>query len=568
LYVGDSLGVGTTPGLAKLLGASASVQGDSKVSRPSPVGLTILRQLYTPADDVVIFDLGTNDDAAQPRQLAADLAAARQATGTSCLIVATLNRPPFNGVPVDGLNSAVEQFAAVTPNVQLVDWHAEAQADPGLLVADQVHPTPDGYALRAQLFAEAVTECAATSSAPAPRPQRARKRARAKPKRRIKVPGIESSGISFSEPLRVNGKAAQLLLPNTQPPYPAVVTVGARDAEAEALASAGVAALEFTTPATDADIRAAVALLRGRKEVERDRVALWGVGTAAEAMARAAAAGGIRALVAIAPVTLPAVEVRDWRIRRELGTSSSPVTKWLRMRARSDSALRQDPAAEWERVTQPLLATWITGDAVPNRESAKALADSLARSRNQDRTFTTAADRAAAVTAAVRWLKRKLIGDAKAAVATPLPPRSKGVQPVEITSASALYGPPVQIAWLALPAIALIAFALRSRRDAIAAASAPDAALPPGDAMARAFTAAICVAAVACAASIAGGIAAVLDSDGSGVAKVAGLPWPFALAFVFAAMLAIDTAVLAWRRALVPAAAGFVWLTLALFWLL
>ena len=101
------------PALARELGGSANVHGDSRIGRPSPEGLRVLRQTVSPSDEIVVFDLGTNDDPAQPGRLAADLAAARRATGDRCLVVATLNRPPLNGVPVDGLNSAVLAFAGV-----------------------------------------------------------------------------------------------------------------------------------------------------------------------------------------------------------------------------------------------------------------------------------------------------------------------------------------------------------------------------------------------------------------------------------------------------------------------
>ena len=124
----------------------------------------MLGSLIAPEHDVVVFDLGTNDDPAAPEALAADLAAAREIAGDRCLVVATLNRPPLNGVPVDGLNRAVTSFAARTPNVSLVDWHAAAAADPGLLI-DGVHSDADGYALRAGLFADAIASCSSFGGA-------------------------------------------------------------------------------------------------------------------------------------------------------------------------------------------------------------------------------------------------------------------------------------------------------------------------------------------------------------------------------------------------------------------
>jgi hypothetical protein len=157
-YVGDSLGVGTVPYLRPLL-TGVTIDDDNEIGRPSSVGLPILKSKVAANPDVVVFDLGTNDDPANPDALAADLAAARQIAGPRCMVMATLNRPPLNGVPVDGLNRAVTSFAAADGNVALVDWHARAQADPSLLISDGVHPTPEGYALRAKLLAAAIRSC-------------------------------------------------------------------------------------------------------------------------------------------------------------------------------------------------------------------------------------------------------------------------------------------------------------------------------------------------------------------------------------------------------------------------
>ena len=293
LYVGDSLGVGTTPGLVRELGSTANVHGDSRIGRPSGEGLNVLRQSFSASDDIVIFDLGTNDDPAQPARLASDLAAARALTGDRCMIVATLNRPPLNGVPVDGLNSAVLAFADRAKDVQLIDWNAIVASEPNLLGPDHIHPTPDGYAIRAQLFAEAMTECG--SAAPAgppvattnpPKPTRPKARAQ----RPIKVPGIESSGISFTEPVSVRGAKGELLLPNSKPPYPAVVMLNGRGRQAEFFAAHGIAALTFPFRNSVADARAAVAKLQARRDIRRDGVGLWGYAAGADVAAAAAAA--------------------------------------------------------------------------------------------------------------------------------------------------------------------------------------------------------------------------------------------------------------------------------------
>lgn len=162
LYVGDSLGVGTVPHLRDALG-SQTVDAEVETGRPSSVGVEVLGGLIGPGYDTVVFDLGTNDDPAAPDALAAELTAARGLAGDRCMVVATLNRPPLNGVSVDGLNRAIERFAAANPQVALVDWHAAVARRPDLLF-DGVHAQPAGYELRAGLFAQAIDGCAAAGT--------------------------------------------------------------------------------------------------------------------------------------------------------------------------------------------------------------------------------------------------------------------------------------------------------------------------------------------------------------------------------------------------------------------
>lgn len=169
--VGDSLEVGTGPYLRREL-AGTPVSVDARIGRPSGEGLRVLARLLRPAQRVVVFDLGVNDDPAQPAVLASDLAAARRLAGDRCMVVATLQRPPLKGVSVDGLNRAVESFAARTAGVQLVDWQSAVKSDPGLVNPDGLHAKPGGYALRGRLMAEGVQACLAggAPSAPAPKP--------------------------------------------------------------------------------------------------------------------------------------------------------------------------------------------------------------------------------------------------------------------------------------------------------------------------------------------------------------------------------------------------------------
>ncbi len=167
LVVGDSLEVGTSPYLRGLLrGIPLTV--DAQTSRPSSTGVAILRSRLQSSDQVVVFDLGTNDDPAQPQVLAADLTAVRSIVGGRCVVVATLKRPPYNGVSIDGLNGAVRDFAVGSPPTQLVDWRAAALSTPGLLGPDGVHATATGYSTRAQLIAQGILGCFSGSASVPP----------------------------------------------------------------------------------------------------------------------------------------------------------------------------------------------------------------------------------------------------------------------------------------------------------------------------------------------------------------------------------------------------------------
>lgn len=177
LVVGDSLEEGTGPHLEREVDDLA-LTIDARRGRPSGEGVAVLRAGLRPEHEVVVFDLGTNDPPSDPGILAANLRAAQRLAGARCLVVASIQRPPLNGVTVDGLDAAVRDFAART-GAHLVDWRA-ATAQPGVLAPDGVHGTPEGYALRARLVAEAVRACLADLAAPPP-PPRARRRPRQPP---------------------------------------------------------------------------------------------------------------------------------------------------------------------------------------------------------------------------------------------------------------------------------------------------------------------------------------------------------------------------------------------------
>lgn len=162
LVVGDSLEVATSPYLeAYLPGVPLTV--DAVKSASSTAILGFLRRSYLPSHSVVVFDAGTNDDPAFPENLATNLAAAAELVGRRCLIVPTVQRPPFNGVGPGAINDTIRRFAASRPRTEVPDWAGAVRARPELLEPDGVHPTAAGAEERARLVAAAVSACLGSS---------------------------------------------------------------------------------------------------------------------------------------------------------------------------------------------------------------------------------------------------------------------------------------------------------------------------------------------------------------------------------------------------------------------
>ncbi|HEY2638193.1 MAG TPA: hypothetical protein VGI54_12425 [Solirubrobacteraceae bacterium] len=215
LVVGDSLAVGTAPYLKHEL-KGIPIRFDVKVGRPSPEGVRLLQRELRPDDDVVVFDLGTNDAPSVPAVLSADLARVKRIVGSRCIVVATVNRPPVGRITTSGLNAALRAFAAASDNVLLVPWHDEAQA-PGVLGPDHTHATAAGYAARGKVFAEAVNACLSTSApttiptVPVTAPPRNLESTTIKPAHHAAPPPPRRHGPSATERARIYGTMAALV---------------------------------------------------------------------------------------------------------------------------------------------------------------------------------------------------------------------------------------------------------------------------------------------------------------------------------------------------------------------
>jgi len=69
------------------------------------------------------------------------------------VIWATIVRPPYAGVPYTGLNTVLLRAAASNDSFHVFDWRSLARAHPAWFGSDGVHPSIQGYRVRAARLA-------------------------------------------------------------------------------------------------------------------------------------------------------------------------------------------------------------------------------------------------------------------------------------------------------------------------------------------------------------------------------------------------------------------------------
>lgn len=169
IVIGDSLAIGMASPLRGLLeGWNVSVDG--RTGRPLAEGMELLAETALPAGAegrraILAFSLFTNDG---PQNVDALEAAVRESVRRlgpkGCAIWATIARPPFMGTSYDAANARLARLAqdpALAGRLLVVPWKREYARRPSWQAGDGVHATPEGYAGRAQLYADAARACPA-----------------------------------------------------------------------------------------------------------------------------------------------------------------------------------------------------------------------------------------------------------------------------------------------------------------------------------------------------------------------------------------------------------------------
>ena len=156
--VGDSLGEGTKPYLPGAL-RGWKVSQSVSTSRFLDEGVSIVRNRGSlPA--VIVFALGTNNDAHQVSLFRDSVAAVLRIAGrTRCVVVPNIVRPPVGGASYSGFNRALDEIAERNRNLRVADWAKLISRNRGWLASDGSHVSATGYQARARLIAKQVERC-------------------------------------------------------------------------------------------------------------------------------------------------------------------------------------------------------------------------------------------------------------------------------------------------------------------------------------------------------------------------------------------------------------------------
>jgi lysophospholipase L1-like esterase len=155
---GDSLAVGTEPYLPGDL-HGFHVRQSASISRHAPEGVEILRHLAR-LPRMIVMSLGTNDDPGAVDTFRSAVRAAIHIAGRDrCVVWVNIVRPAVGGHSYAGYNRVLAEENRSHRTLRVVKWTHIVRAHSLPLSSDGVHPTADGYQVRARAIAREVRAC-------------------------------------------------------------------------------------------------------------------------------------------------------------------------------------------------------------------------------------------------------------------------------------------------------------------------------------------------------------------------------------------------------------------------
>jgi hypothetical protein len=159
LNYGDSLALGTAPYLPVLM-SDWQLRQVARVGRRSTEAPPFLRRLGSELPRVVLVSLGTNDYPGATDRFASTVREVVEIAGPSrCVVWASIVRPPQQGISYDGYNVVLAQARRQWSTFRVLPWARMAREHPEWLRRDGVHPSADGYRVRAEALAQLARTC-------------------------------------------------------------------------------------------------------------------------------------------------------------------------------------------------------------------------------------------------------------------------------------------------------------------------------------------------------------------------------------------------------------------------
>ncbi len=154
LIIGDSLAVGMKPFLGDMI-TDREVTFDAKAGRTTPQGMSALRRdLHRYAPQTVVVNLGTNDGSDPAKFGGRIRRVLALVPADSCVIWPAIARGPHKG-PYVRLNRVLRDAARHDSRLKVIPWDRMVRKG-SVRLHDGVHPTVEGYRLRAYVTAAAV----------------------------------------------------------------------------------------------------------------------------------------------------------------------------------------------------------------------------------------------------------------------------------------------------------------------------------------------------------------------------------------------------------------------------
>lgn len=146
---------------AAMVAAGFQSSYSALIGATTPNLMNITYPADTPGPQVIVVALGTNDlhnGYYNPQTIISNIVKLINRLQPECAIIVNIEEIPVWGLSTfaPAYNNLLDKLAASRPDVVIADWNSEVQADPSMIVPDNVHPDSAGQQAYRNLFVNSV----------------------------------------------------------------------------------------------------------------------------------------------------------------------------------------------------------------------------------------------------------------------------------------------------------------------------------------------------------------------------------------------------------------------------